>query len=154
MTSIYGTILYICILFKRNSFTLYPACICTTNKDHIWEKKFKIKIIMTYITKLHCTKIKGQSWRRSRASVNATGCGFCSIFFFSFTLYTAQSRVGRRNLVLRHSVPHFLQNSGGIACWVAELNCLKLASTPERRNGIITLSKYFTSSSEDRTHNQ
>ena len=26
------------------------------------------------------------------------------------------------NLVLRHSVPHFLPNSGGIVCWVAELN--------------------------------
>ena len=40
----------------------------------------------------------------------------------SFTLYPAHSRVGRGNLVLRHSVPHFLPNSGAIACWVAELN--------------------------------
>ena len=40
----------------------------------------------------------------------------------SFTLYPAHSRVGRGNLVLRHSVPHFLPNSGGIACWVAKLN--------------------------------
>ena len=29
---------------------------------------------------------------------------------------------GRRNIVWRHSVPHFLPNSGDIACWVAELN--------------------------------
>ena len=40
----------------------------------------------------------------------------------SFTLYPAHSRVGRENLVLRYSVPHFLPNSGGIACWVTELN--------------------------------
>ena len=30
--------------------------------------------------------------------------------------------VGRGNLVLQHSVPHFLPNSGGIAYWVVELN--------------------------------
>ena len=41
---------------------------------------------------------------------------------FSFTLYPAHSRVGRENLVLRHLVPHFLPNSGGIAFRVAELN--------------------------------
>ena len=40
----------------------------------------------------------------------------------SFTLYPAHSRVGRGNLVLRHSVSHFLPNSGDIACCVAELN--------------------------------
>ena len=44
------------------------------------------------------------------------------ILFFRFTLYPAHSRVGRENLVLSHSVPHFLPNSGSIACWVAELN--------------------------------
>ena len=33
----------------------------------------------------------------------------------NFTLYPAHSRVGRGNLVLSHSVPHFLPNSGGIA---------------------------------------
>ena len=71
-------------------------------------------------------------------------------FFISFTLYLAHSRVGRGNLVLRHSVPHFLPNSGGIASWVTELN----SSTPERRNGKINLSKYFISSSGDPTHNK
>ena len=40
----------------------------------------------------------------------------------NFTLYPAHSRVGRGNLLLRHSVPHFLPNSGGIACLGAELN--------------------------------
>ena len=30
-------------------------------------------------------------------------------------------KVGRGNLVLRHSVLHFSPSSGGIACWVAEL---------------------------------
>ena len=43
------------------------------------------------------------------------------IIYFSFILYPAHSRVGRGNLELRHSAPHFLSNSGGIACWVAEL---------------------------------
>ena len=32
----------------------------------------------------------------------------------SFTLYPAHSRVGRGNLVLRHTVPHFPPNFGGI----------------------------------------
>ena len=43
---------------------------------------------------------------------------FCKKYYFSFsfTLYPAHSRADRGNLVLRHSVPHFLPNSGGIAC--------------------------------------
>ena len=73
--------------------------------------------------------------------------------YISFTLYPAHSRVGRGNLVLRHSVPQFPPNSGGIACW-AELNNTRFASTPEGRNGNIHLSKYFISSRGDRTHNQ
>ena len=40
----------------------------------------------------------------------------------SFTLYPAHSRVRRGNVVLRHFVPHFPPSSGGIACWMAELN--------------------------------
>ena len=68
--------------------------------------------------------------------------------FISFTLHLAHSMVGRGNLVLRHSVPHFLPDSGGVACWVAG------HSTPERRNGNINLSKYFISSSEERINNQ
>ena len=43
------------------------------------------------------------------------------VFFFRFTLYPAYSKVGKGNLVLRHSALHFLPNSGGIAC-VAKLN--------------------------------
>ena len=43
----------------------------------------------------------------------------------------AHSRVGRGNLTLRSSVPHFPPNSGGIA------------STPERRNGNINENKYL-----------
>ena len=50
----------------------------------------------------------------------------------SFTLYPAHSRVGRGKLVLRHSIPHFLQNSTS-----------RFASTPEQRNGNINLSKYL-----------
>ena len=36
---------------------------------------------------------------------------------------TSRTQQGRQmNLVLRHSVPQVLPNSGGIACLVAELN--------------------------------
>ena len=69
---------------------------------------------------------------------------FIFIYFFSFTLYPAHSRVGRGYIVLRHPVHHFPPNSRGIACWVADLNAA--------RN--INLNKYFFSSSKDRTHNQ
>ena len=43
------------------------------------------------------------------------------LLFFCLYFHTNHSRVGRGKLVLRHSVLHFLLNSGGIACWVAEL---------------------------------
>ena len=59
----------------------------------------------------------------------------------------------REPSVKRHSVAHFLPNSGGIACWVAELNAALNLDT-KRRNGNINLSKYFISSSGGRTHNQ
>ena len=76
-------------------------------------------------------------------------------FFFSFTLYPAHSRVGRGNLVLRHSVPHFLPNCVLEALRVEWQNSTpRLTSTPERRNGNINLNKYFISSSGDRTHIQ
>ena len=67
-------------------------------------------------------------------------------------LYPAHSMVGRGNLVLKHSVPHFLPNAGLRVEW--QNSTPRLASTPERRNGNIHLSKYFISSSGDRTHNQ
>ena len=73
--------------------------------------------------------------------------------YISFTLYPAQCRVGRGNLMLRHSFPTF--------CRILEALCVewqnstpRLSSTPERRNGNINLSKYFISSSGDGTHNQ
>ena len=47
-----------------------------------------------------------------------------SLKYISTTLYPAHSRVGGGNLVLRCSVPHFPLNSGGIACWVVELNAV------------------------------
>ena len=64
----------------------------------------------------------------------------------SFTLYPAHNWVGG-NLALRYSVLQFSPNSGGFACWEAELNA-------GRRNENINSNKYFTSSSRDRTHNQ
>ena len=37
-------------------------------------------------------------------------------------MYPAHSRVGRGNIVIRYSVPHFPPNFRGIACWMAEFN--------------------------------
>ena len=51
----------------------------------------------------------------------------------SFTLHPIHSRVGRGNLLLRHSVPHFLPNSGGIACLVAELNAALCLDTRAKK---------------------
>ena len=65
----------------------------------------------------------------------------------SFTLYPAHRRMGRWNLVLRHSVPRFLPNLGGFACQVTELHAA-LCLEPERRNEHINFNKYFISSSE------
>ena len=69
------------------------------------------------------------------------------IFFISFTLYPTHSRVGRGNLVLRHRILEVLRVE-----W--QNSTPRVASTPERRNGNINSSKYFISSSGDRTHNQ
>ena len=55
------------------------------------------------------------------------------VFFFYLHAVSAHSRVDRGNLVLRYSVPHFLPNSGGIACWVAELNAALNLDTREER---------------------
>ena len=69
--------------------------------------------------------------------------------YIGFTLGPAHGRLGRGNLVLRPSVPHFLPNSGGIACWVAELNAALYLDTRAKK-----CNKYFISLSGDRTHNQ
>ena len=52
---------------------------------------------------------------------------------FSFTLYPAHCRVGRENIVLKHSVTHFLPNSGGIACWMEELNAALVLDTRAKK---------------------
>ena len=59
-----------------------------------------------------------------------------------FTLYPAHSRVDRKNLVLRHSIPHFPLISGDFFCLDIKIE----------EN--IRVYKYFISSSRDRTHNQ
>ena len=76
---------------------------------------------------------------------------YCYIhtYLLSFTLFPAHSRVGRGNLVLRHSVAHFPPNSGGIACWVAELNAALCLDTRAKK-WKYKWKKYFTSSSGDR----
>ena len=71
-----------------------------------------------------------------------------------FTLYPAQSRVGRGNLVLWHSVPHFSRQILEALHVKCRYSTPRFASTPERRNGNININKYFISSSGDRTHNQ
>ena len=43
------------------------------------------------------------------------------LFFFSFTLYPACSRVDRGSLVIRHSAPNFPLNSGGVMEFNASL---------------------------------
>ena len=58
----------------------------------------------------------------------------------SFTLNPTHDKVVRGNLVLRHSVPYFPPSSGGIVCWVAELNAALYHSI---RN--INVNKYFIS---------
>ena len=47
-------------------------------------------------------------------------------------LYPAHSRVGRGNLVLRHSVPNFSLNSGSVACVGTQRR-----TEAKRRNGNI-----------------
>ena len=44
-----------------------------------------------------------------------------------------QQGVREENLVLRHSGPHFQPNSGGIACWVAELNAALILDTRAKK---------------------
>ena len=64
----------------------------------------------------HVTESPHLLHHQSRETVSRCPSYQVSIFFLiSFTLYPAHSRVGRGNLVLRHSVPHFLPNSGDIA---------------------------------------
>ena len=48
-------------------------------------------------------------------------------------LYPAHSRIGRGNLVLRHTVSHFPLSSGGIAWWVAELNAALCLDTRAKK---------------------
>ena len=67
----------------------------------------------------------------------------------SFVLYTACSRLGRRSQVLRHSASHFRRILEAL-CVEQRNSTPRLASTPGRRNENI---KYFTSSSENKTHN-
>ena len=54
----------------------------------------------------------------------------------------------QREPSVRHSVPHFLSK------YRVQNSTPRFASTPERRNGNINVSKYFISSNGDRTHNQ
>ena len=61
------------------------------------------------------------------------------VFFISFTLFPAHSTVDRGNQMLRRSVPQFPANSGGITCWVAELNgALFLDRSDEIKKKIIS----------------
>ena len=59
----------------------------------------------------------------------------------SFTLYPAYNMVGRVNLVSRHSVPHFLWNSGGMVCWVAELKAALCLDTRAKHSTLWFLLK-------------
>ena len=61
---------------------------------------------------------------------------------------TQQNR--QRNLVLRHTVPHFSPSSGAIACWVAKLNAAIYLDTRAKKSKY----KYFISSIGNWTHTQ
>ena len=58
-------------------------------------------------------------------------------------LYPAHIRVGRVNIVLRHSVPHFSPNSWGIARWVAELNAALCLDARARNENICKFKSIF-----------
>ena len=70
----------------------------------------------------------------------------------SFTLYPAHSRVGRENLVSRHSSSPLSAEFWRHCVLKAELKAALNLDTRER-NGNINLSKYFISLSGDLTHN-
>ena len=63
--------------------------------------------------------------------------------FIKFTLYPAQFRVGRINLVLRYCAPHLPPTFWGIVRWVADLN-VALCLDTRAKNENINLKKYFT----------
>ena len=69
----------------------------------------------------------------------------------SFTLYPAHSRVGRGNLVLKHSIPHFYAEFW--RHWVLSGGTQRHA-LPRHQCEEMKINKYFISSSGDRTHNQ
>ena len=72
--------------------------------------------------------------------------------FFSFTLYPAHSRVGRGNVVLRHSVPHFPPSFFLEALRIEWRNSTpRFGSTQEGRNEIINVYKYWLFSSGEPT---
>ena len=73
---------------------------------------------------------------------------------FSVTLYLAHSRVGRGNLELNLSLPHFPPNWRRVPPWrgvyISGIQRRAFASTAERRNENI---QYYISTNGDRTHN-
>ena len=64
----------------------------------------------------------------------------CHYFLYSFTLYSAYTRISRKRLVLRHSASHFSLNSGGIACWVTQLNTALSLDTRKKKLKIWNIS--------------
>ena len=104
---------------ERNS-TLHFVCQVT-----IQEEELKI---------IHCPVWKPNPQLSRLPSIVNVPLPHDALYYKSFMLYPADSRVGRGNLVLRHSTPHFLPNSGGFE-WQNSMP--RFASTPERRNGNI-----------------
>ena len=58
---------------------------------------------------------------------------YASIFLAFVRDTPAPSSVDKGNLVLGHIATHFLLNSGGIGCWVAELNVVLCLDTRANR---------------------
>ena len=96
------------------------------------------------------TRRRTQTDRNDVLQINIT-INIIIFFFFSVTLYWAHNRISRGNLVLRHSVPNFPLNSGGIYCVLC--GGIQHRALPRHQNEENGNIKYFIFSSGNRTHN-
>ena len=130
-------------IFKRVT-TSYSYHVSIDTKRWFWKFWFLIKyaaIIMPYLhfwkNFIHIRSV----WRSTPFTLNSLPeiqredklIYKSFIDKISFILYPAHGRVVRGNLVLSHSVPHFLPNSRGNACWVAELNATLCFNTRAKK---------------------
>ena len=89
-------------------------------------------------------------WKTCVSTPSPTSAIVNLIFFICFrdTLYHAHSRIGRGNVVLKHSVLHFLSNYGDITGGVTKLNAALCLHTKAKK-----LKMNFIFSNGNRTYN-